>query len=167
MGKKQFCFFQTAETGNRTPDSGVKGSGANHYPRAPARQRQGETCYTTTDKLVTKSVSGQCRPSAYSVGPALDRYPSAGLRRIHTHQAGMSTATQQSQQKNARHWGGCGPMLAQRFQRWPGIGPPPLRGHSGNIPAIILCHQLAHLHNSTIQHVNNTRQDGNTTGTLN
>ena len=27
---------QTAETGNRTPNSGVKGSGANHYPRAPA-----------------------------------------------------------------------------------------------------------------------------------
>ena len=39
MGKKQFCFFQTAETGNRTPDSGVKGSGANHYPRAPAHSR--------------------------------------------------------------------------------------------------------------------------------
>ena len=37
MGKKQFCFFQTAETGNRTPNSGVKGSGANHYPRAPAQ----------------------------------------------------------------------------------------------------------------------------------
>ena len=37
MGKKHFCFFQTAETGNRTPYSGVKGSGANHYPRAPAR----------------------------------------------------------------------------------------------------------------------------------
>ena len=36
MGKKQFCFFQIAETGNPTPDSGVKGSGANHYPRAPA-----------------------------------------------------------------------------------------------------------------------------------
>ena len=36
MGKKHFCSFQTAETGNRTPDSGVKGSGANHYPRAPA-----------------------------------------------------------------------------------------------------------------------------------
>ena len=32
----RFCFFQTAETGNRTPNSGVKGSGANHYPRAPA-----------------------------------------------------------------------------------------------------------------------------------
>ena len=35
MGKKQFCFFQTAETGNRTPAE-LKGSGANHYPRAPA-----------------------------------------------------------------------------------------------------------------------------------
>ena len=33
-----FCFFQTAETGNRTPNSGVKGSGANHYPRAPAHE---------------------------------------------------------------------------------------------------------------------------------
>ena len=37
-GRNIFCFFQTAETGNRTPDSSVKGSGANHYPRAPARQ---------------------------------------------------------------------------------------------------------------------------------
>ena len=36
MGKEHFCFFQTAETGNQTPSSGVKGSGANHYPRAPA-----------------------------------------------------------------------------------------------------------------------------------
>ena len=39
MGKKHFCFFQTAETGNRTPNSGVKGSGANHYPRAPALRK--------------------------------------------------------------------------------------------------------------------------------
>ena len=37
MGKKHFCFFQTAETGNRTPNFGVKASGANHYPRAPAQ----------------------------------------------------------------------------------------------------------------------------------
>ena len=36
MGKKHFCFFQPAETGNRTPNSSVKGSGANHYPKAPA-----------------------------------------------------------------------------------------------------------------------------------
>ena len=36
MGKKHFCLFQTAETGNQTPNSSVKGSGANHYPRAPA-----------------------------------------------------------------------------------------------------------------------------------
>ena len=43
MGKEHFCFFQTAETGNRTPNSGVKGSGANHYPRAPAHIEKGET----------------------------------------------------------------------------------------------------------------------------
>ena len=36
-GRNIFCFFQTAETGNRTPNSGVKGSGANHYSRAPAQ----------------------------------------------------------------------------------------------------------------------------------
>ena len=36
-GRNIFCFFQTAETGNRTPNSGVKGSDANHYPRAPAQ----------------------------------------------------------------------------------------------------------------------------------
>ena len=35
-GRNIFCFFQIAETGNRTPNSGVRGSGANHYPRAPA-----------------------------------------------------------------------------------------------------------------------------------
>ena len=33
-GRNIFCFFQTAETGTRTPNSGVKGSGANHYSRA-------------------------------------------------------------------------------------------------------------------------------------
>ena len=32
MGKKHFCFFQTAETGNRIPNSGVKGSVAYHFP---------------------------------------------------------------------------------------------------------------------------------------
>ena len=36
MVKKHICCFQTAETGNRIPNSSVKGSGANHYPRAPA-----------------------------------------------------------------------------------------------------------------------------------
>ena len=36
MGKKHLGFFQTAEPGKQTPNSGVKGSGANHYPRAPA-----------------------------------------------------------------------------------------------------------------------------------
>ena len=36
-GEKHFCFFQTAESGKRTPISCVKGSCANHYPRAPAQ----------------------------------------------------------------------------------------------------------------------------------
>ena len=36
-GRNIICFFQTAETGNRTPNSGVKGSGAYHYSRAPAQ----------------------------------------------------------------------------------------------------------------------------------
>ena len=35
-GRNIFCFFQTAETGNRTPNSGVKGNVAYHYPTAPA-----------------------------------------------------------------------------------------------------------------------------------
>ena len=55
MGKKQFCFFQTAETGNRTPDSGVKGSGANHYPRAPAQLLRRESLIKITPKNVSLS----------------------------------------------------------------------------------------------------------------
>ena len=34
-GEETFLFFQT---GNRTPNSSVKGSGANHYPRALAHR---------------------------------------------------------------------------------------------------------------------------------
>ena len=30
-----FCFFQTAETGDRTLNCSMQGSGANHYPKAP------------------------------------------------------------------------------------------------------------------------------------
>ena len=50
MGKKHFCFLQTAETGNRTPNSGVKGSGANHYPRAYAPHQ-----------TVLKKLNAECR----------------------------------------------------------------------------------------------------------
>ena len=50
-GRNIFCFFETAETGNRTPNSGVKGSGANHYPRAPAPAAYGFWwSNTSTDK---------------------------------------------------------------------------------------------------------------------
>ena len=75
-----------------------------------------------------------------NVGPTLKRHRIDTLQLawgVSTHtQAGLFTATQQSQQKNARHWGVSGPMLAQLFQRWADIGPPPQRGHSGNIPTI-------------------------------
>ena len=54
MGKKQFCFFQTAETGNRTPDSGVKGSGANHYPRAPAPQANNTRCWSNHGLMLAR-----------------------------------------------------------------------------------------------------------------
>ena len=41
-GRNMFCFFQTAETGKRTPNSGVQGSGANHYAHThhPAQSGQ-------------------------------------------------------------------------------------------------------------------------------
>ena len=58
-GRNIFWFFQTAETGNRTPNSGVKGSGANHYPRAPAlREINYDTLVSTIiqrfcDRLIT------------------------------------------------------------------------------------------------------------------
>ena len=50
MGKKHFCFFETAETGSRAPNSDVKGSGANHYPRAPALIPDRQTDILLTEK---------------------------------------------------------------------------------------------------------------------
>ena len=44
MGKKHFLFFSNRRDREPNPNSGVKGSGANHYPRAPAPVgRGGET----------------------------------------------------------------------------------------------------------------------------
>ena len=64
MGKKPFCFFQTAETGNRTLNSSVKGSGANHYPRAPARWADTTcSCRFTSDAVyygIRRSLNGLC-----------------------------------------------------------------------------------------------------------
>ena len=59
-GRNIFCFFQTAETGNRTPDSGVKGSGANHYPRAPAPV---ETRERSPNSSVSDSSANHCAMS--------------------------------------------------------------------------------------------------------
>ena len=51
-GEEYFFFFQTAETGNRTANSGVKGSGANHHPRAPAPRRALYVRYTNSPLLL-------------------------------------------------------------------------------------------------------------------
>ena len=71
MGKKHFCFFQTAETGNRTPNSGVKGSGANHYPRAPAR---GMTKHVNRGEYAGATMSLNRDKSLHLV--IISRYPS-------------------------------------------------------------------------------------------
>ena len=77
-GRNIFCFFQTAETGNRTPNSGVKGSGANHYPRAPAlaRRRSMQLFFKTFGhSLITKQTQvaelmlGQHWHNVYDVAP--------------------------------------------------------------------------------------------------
>ena len=67
MGKKHFCFFETAETGNRTPNSGVKGSGANHYPRAPALQTKNHGWFDAglfIQKPSIKTTPAQCLAAA-------------------------------------------------------------------------------------------------------
>ena len=81
-GRNIFCFFETAETGNRTPNSGVKGSGANHYPRAPAQFRwysfrcniQSNKKENSTHKrqLYASAITwGLCRPTFISSPPPL------------------------------------------------------------------------------------------------
>ena len=42
-GEETFLFFLNAETGKRAPNSSVKGSGANHYPRALSHAIQPDT----------------------------------------------------------------------------------------------------------------------------
>ena len=54
--------FQTAETGERTLNSGVKGSGANHYPRAPPSSSAAKPCGYKTDEqvLYTQGLDTPC-----------------------------------------------------------------------------------------------------------
>ena len=54
MGKKHFYSFQTAETGNRAPNSSVKGGGANHYPRTPALYTVQKECFETPLLVATQ-----------------------------------------------------------------------------------------------------------------
>ena len=66
MGKKQFCFFETAETGNRAPNSGVKGSGANHYPRAPALEGKQHKWLCENNGLKVRAAKCICHLRAIS-----------------------------------------------------------------------------------------------------
>ena len=60
-GRNIFCFFQTAETGNRTPNSGVKGSGANHYPRATAFKIRYVLGHPGSDKAIIILIAPRSR----------------------------------------------------------------------------------------------------------
>ena len=55
------CLLSIAESGNRTPNSGVKGSGANHYPRAPAHKLR----YIVGFGLVEMAISTNPKPTIY------------------------------------------------------------------------------------------------------
>ena len=82
MGKKHFGFFQTAETGNQTPNSGVKSSGAYHYPRAPALTRtrgdrlhhQGTQQRNHIYGSLYKPILIWCWPKVEDDGPTLNEH---------------------------------------------------------------------------------------------
>ena len=115
MGKKQFCFFQTAETGNRTPDSGVKGSGANHYPRAPALGPAWQTVDqpASSQRWVNAScLMGRLKGTEYRPFKPRVRYIlhlKCGSRRFvfHCHLAKTRSCV--------------GLMMEQRCRRWPDV----------------------------------------------
>ena len=76
-GRNFLCFFQTAKTGNRTPNSGVKGSGANHYPRAPAQintcAARAKNAYQQT-RDAHQTLNQSCGPTGCDAGPALTQH---------------------------------------------------------------------------------------------
>ena len=80
-------------TGNRTPNSGVKGSGANHYPRAPApfgliNLVKNSTCF--------KSDSPSLLDVILTNGPGCFQYTGTILDRVSDFHATVVT-TQKSQ----------------------------------------------------------------------
>ena len=74
-GEETFCFFQTAETGNRAPNSSVKGSGANHYPRSPVQQVNacGHFPENTIHWSNAGSMLGRRRKWRANINPALSQ----------------------------------------------------------------------------------------------
>ena len=72
-GEETFCFFQTAETGNRTPNSSVKGSGSNHYPRAPARHSRRKVWTRNQQTIGENSTSEKWWPTVHDVSTTLNQ----------------------------------------------------------------------------------------------
>ena len=72
-GRNIFCFFQTAETGKRTPNSGVKGSGVNHYPRAPLKIKRDipEILFFCITHVYNNDPVFECKPYYINVDPVL------------------------------------------------------------------------------------------------
>ena len=101
MGKKHFCFFQTAKTGNRTPNSGVKGSGANHYPRAPAHR---QTRQPQKHETLTQCWALICWLTVYDADPTLAQHivnvscltPALNVGQRHRQRASINSASDQS-----------------------------------------------------------------------
>ena len=114
MGKKQFCFFQTAETGNRTPDSGVKGSCANHYPRAPAR------CWNCLTQACIDMPSKHKTFVWLSLGNGGPASKTLGRRCINVIQMSC-VAGQEDFLSNIVHSFNAGSMFGQCRRRWPSI----------------------------------------------
>ena len=72
MGKKHFCFFQTAYDEKRTMNSSVKGRGANHYPSPPPfetwRPSRGRTRDLWLSKQTALTTSPGPRPDSFIAG---------------------------------------------------------------------------------------------------
>ena len=136
MGRKHFCFFETAETGNRTPNSGVKGRGANHYPRAPALNivSSNKITLSFSHLLDNMCYCGMC----FHVVNVCDIEPTLVQRWVHfytlSHNLCYSEkcfhAVWQIETPNSRlypaimtRWPNVGLLLGQRRRRWPNSKP--------------------------------------------
>ena len=144
MGKKHFCSFQTAETGNRTPNSGVKGSGANHYPRAPARW------HSWTPTQLSRGIDPMlfvCCADVEDGGPALEQ---------HWANASCLLGCGHSWSANSSHWLNVSLIVAHHLQHCTGISPALAYQYIGlnkiNVhPMLAYCWPIVYDHGSAVK----------------